>query len=105
MVGDDCIHKIEDTDKFYEALGFDDEARDTKMMPDEFIWDKYTKDNAEASPCCLQAKILEYLIEHSATFKEKYGADYSHWVKACKSKKVGTLTECPDCKLHPECGT
>lgn len=101
VVGDDCIHKIDDVDKFYEALGYTEEIRRTGVMPDEFIWQEFTRDNADASPCCLQAKILEYLIEHSYTFKKEYGAEINVWEKACKSNKIGTLNDCPSCKLHP----
>lgn len=102
MVGDDCIRKIDDIENFYEALGYTEEVRRTGVMPDEFIWQEFTRDNADASPCCLQAKILEYLIRHSGTFKKKYGAEATEWAKACKSAKAGTLRVCRNCKLNPE---
>ncbi len=80
-VGEEKVHRIGDLNEFYRALGYTEQVARTKLMPDEFIWFEYTKDNCHKSAAQLQAKIIEYLCMHSKAFREKYGHQCEGWVK------------------------
>ena len=96
------IHCIENVDEFYRALGYSrEDALDKKLEPEVFIWHKYRKDHSEMSEVCLQARIMEYLNQHSITFREIYGRYYAGWAGRCDSLKINGHADCVDCKLHP----
>lgn len=81
-MGDDRVHRVRDLREFYRALGYTEEIRRTGVMPDEFIWLEYIKDDCHESAARLQAKIIKYLSTHSATFRERYGDRYEGWLSA-----------------------
>lgn len=77
------VHFIGDLNKFYRALGYTDEVRRaTNLMPEEFIWVEYTKDNCSKSAAQLQAKVIQYLSKHSPTFVARYANQYEDWLAA-----------------------
>ncbi|MEQ1601159.1 MAG: hypothetical protein HOP04_04080 [Methylophilaceae bacterium] len=96
------IHRVKNVDEFYQALGYTQkDALDEKLEPEVFIWHKYRKDHAEKSEACLQARIMAYLNQHSATFRETYGRYYVGWMGSCDSLKINGDADCVHCKLHP----
>ena len=97
LLGDEKVHHIEDVNKFYQALGYTDEILKSGLLPEEFVWYEYHKDDSEKSEICLQAKIIKYLINHSATFKEKYAAQCEYWLAKCMEKWKSKSAECKDC--------
>jgi len=101
-MGFEKIHHIENTHEFYKALGYTDEIMESGLLPEEFIWYEYHKDNSEKSEACLQAKIIEYLLKHSEKFKKESANEVQHWFGSCVDKKFGKLTECIDCIMHPK---
>ncbi len=86
----------------YENLGYTEEVAKTGLLPDEFIWEEYTRDGAAKSYACMQAKIIEYLNTHSEIFQEKYGALYQTWAGICSSSKVGKIAACAACHMCPK---
>ena len=97
MLGNEKVHRIGDADEFYKALGYNDEIRQTGLMPEEYIWDQYRKDKSEMSEVCLQNKIIAYLNIHSPTFKENYAVECKHWLESCKEKWTNNSAECRAC--------
>ena len=96
-LGEEKVHFIDDVNKFYRALGYTEEIRKTKILPEEFIWSEYRSENSKKTKTCLQIKIIEYLSNHSPTFKSKY-ADYcKHWIDTCNEKWMSNLIECEGC--------
>lgn len=82
----DAIHYIADIGKFFEALGYSADLQSRGILPDEFLWDKYTKSGSEKSSYCLQAKLIEYLKIHSAKFVAVYGNKIEVWLEICRAQ-------------------
>ena len=91
------IHRIGEVDEFHKALGYNDEIRKTGLMPEEYIWERYHRDESVKSEVCFQAKIIEYLNLHSPSFKENYAFEREHWLSSCKEKWSNKSTECTGC--------
>jgi len=96
-LGDEKIHRIDDVHQFYKALGYTDTIRKSGLLPEEFVWVEYHKDGSEKNELCLQVKIIEYLIKQSATYKEKYAAQFDYWLSYCEEKLSNNATGCIDC--------
>lgn len=99
--GNNKIHRIANVDEFYKALGYTDEVRSTGLMADEFLWFEYRKDGCTKSEMCQQAKIVEYLSKHSASFMEKYASQFNKWLGSCSEDRAREAADCGDCLLHP----
>jgi len=99
-VGIDVIHQIIDYDNFYNSLGYTGEIRDTGMTFDEFIWLTYRKDNCTKSDACLQARLLEYLIKFSSSFRQRYKDQYENWLGVCQKQIAQNPTDCTTCFMH-----
>jgi hypothetical protein len=97
MLGNEKVHHINDADEFYKEMGYNEEIRKTGLMPKEFIWDKYHKENNKKSEVCLQVKIIEYLNKHSPSFKKNFSVECEHWLLSCKEKRSNKSTSCTDC--------
>jgi hypothetical protein len=97
MLGNEKVHHISDADEFYKALGYNDEVRKTGLMPEEYIWERYHRDESVKSEVCLQAKIIEYLNLHSPSFKNNYAIECEHMLESCKQKKANKSNECSGC--------
>ena len=96
-LGDEKLHRIDKIDEFYHNLGYTDDIRKSGLLPDEFVWFEYHKDNCKKSKACLQVKIVEYLSKHSTLFKEKYAGQYKNWLDNCHqmaNKDAGTCIGC-----------
>ena len=97
------IHQITNLDGFYKEFGYTAEIRKSGVMPDEFIWDEYTKGNPSPYAKCYQLHIVEYLAKNSTAFIDEYGKQYKNWfddhVKAVTEKNVLCVT----CKTKSYC--
>lgn len=94
-------HRISDFDEFYSALGYSDDIRAAGMLPDEFIWDRYIRNNATKTSQCFQSKIRAYLNNHSERFREEYGSKFANMIGKCISAKIDGSDLCLDCSCHP----
>lgn len=92
---------IKNTDEFLRALGYTDEIRARKLLPDEFVWDIYSRAGSAKTPQCLQSKITEYLINHSERFRKEYGVQYVHMMGKCILDQMDDSDICIDCPMHP----
>ncbi|MBZ0104843.1 MAG: hypothetical protein K8H84_04345 [Sulfuricella denitrificans] len=103
IVADGFIyHRVADFDEFYRVLGYTESMRKTSsVLPDEFIWDWYVRDNDASSTQCLQSKIKVYLYKHSARFVEEFGAEYEGMLGQCASDKMDDSAICVACPMHP----
>lgn len=102
IVADDVVfHRVCDFDEFYRALGYTDDMRMTgSILPDEFIWDRYSRNNNAKSVRCLQSKIMAYLINHSERFREEFGGEYANMIGQCLSDRKDDRDLCFDCPKH-----
>lgn len=100
-IGDGSSHHINNMGEFYAALGFKDNGGGG-LLPEEFIWDRYTRDGASKSMRCLQIQIGNYLYTHSARFKELYGCAHEKMIGTCKSEHIDDRDgHCLKCPMHP----
>lgn len=100
-IGDGSFHHINNLEEFYAALGIKDNGGGG-LLPEEFIWDRYTRDGASKSMRCLQIQIGNYLYTHSARFKELYGCAHEKMIGTCKSEQIDHRDgHCLRCPMHP----
>jgi len=102
-IDNEIIHRIENLNEFYKAFGFTDEMAKAGMLPDEFIWDEYVKDNPVNSHNCMQIHFIEYLMDHSTQFMEKYGSHCKNWINAYTEKISINGRKCATCRLSHFC--
>jgi hypothetical protein len=101
----EVFHPIADMDAFYAAMGYDQNARDSGLSGEEFVWDRYTRDKAKMSPQCLQVQIAVYLHNHSPKFNELYGQAYDAMIgKCCLSVLDNGDKHCANCSMDPRNG-
>ena len=101
-----AIHEISDygeLDKFYRVFGYTADKPKAGILPDEFIWDEYIKDNPVAYTDCLQIHIIEYLIKHSDTFRKRYGEQCESWIAAHAESVTARGVLCVTCRMKPYC--
>lgn len=97
-----AYHRIDNFDEFYRALGYTESVRKTSsILPDEFVWDRYVRDNTAASFHCLQARIKNYLYKRSARFVDEFGREYERMLGRCSSSKMDDSDFCVECPMHP----
>lgn len=101
--GGQPYHRIENLDVFYGELGYIPDIRQAGKLPDEFIWDEYTKGKPSLFASCLQMHIVEYLAKNSIAFIGEYGNQYQDWfddhVAAVTEKNVSCVT----CRMKSFC--
>lgn len=94
----DTIKNVAD---FLRELGYTDEIRGgSGILPEEFIWETYTRNGAIKSARCLQPKIIEYLFKHSDRFRKEYGHEYVSIIGRCVSEKNDDSELCVACPMH-----
>ncbi len=102
-INGNVIHQIKNLNAFYMEFGYTAEMRKAGVLPDEFIWDEYTKGNLSPYASCFQMHIVEYLAKHSIAFIGEYGNQYQDWfddhVKAVTEKNV----LCVRCRVESFC--
>jgi len=94
----EVIHKIENLAEFHKAFGYTQDMAKAGILPDEFIWEEYIRDAAANCATCFQIRILEYLIEHSAFFRKKYGNQCDNWIAAHAEARSAKGAACCACK-------
>lgn len=94
------IHTIIDVAEFYEALGYKREFAKDGLLPEEFIWNEYIRDNSVKHDKCLQANIFKYLTKKSSAFIEKYGEQFFDQKEVCQSEKLADGS-CDGCVFNP----
>jgi len=87
-VAHETFHKVDDADEFYKAMGYDEVAKNKGLSGEEFLWDRYTRDNAKMSRHCLQVQIQAYLYKHSAEFRALYGSAYKATTGECQAVEL-----------------
>ncbi len=101
-VDHEIIHQFDNFDLFYAALGYSTAERREFSAPDEFIWERYTRDGAKMSSHCLQIQIATYLYKHSPKFVERYGQAYETAMGQCGSTVIdGSDRHCANCPMFP----
>lgn len=101
----ECIHKIERMEDYYAAFGYTTDIAKSGLLPDEFIWEAYIKDNPLALTECLQVHFIEYLLHHSAPFRKKHAKECGKWIAshlAAISDKGISCATCSKNQLSPE---
>jgi len=98
-LGEEKIHRINDVEEFYEALGYTKEIKKLGLVPEEFFWEEYRRDGSRKNQTCFQVKIIEYLNRHSAANKEKYAVQFESWLANCMEKKSNNSAECQNCSV------
>ncbi|BAN35342.1 hypothetical protein SCD_n01520 [Sulfuricella denitrificans skB26] len=103
IVADDTLfHRVSNFEDFYRALGYTDEIRMAgSILPDEFVWDRYTRDNAAKSVQCLQSQITVYLMNQSERFRKEFGSEYANMIGQCFSGQMDDSDFCVNCPMHP----
>lgn len=102
VVGDEVFHRLGNVNEFHAALGYTEEMGKAGVVPDEFIWQRYTSDGAVKSARCLQVQIAVYLHKHSSRFRELYGRSYDEMIGGGIAGCVDDSDEhCFNCPKHP----
>ncbi len=96
--GSNKIFHVDDVNEFYKFLGFSDAHKESGMMPEEYLWLEYRKNQCNKSYACLQHKIIDYLSRHLPKFKEEYAAQYEYWIYRCHEQGSTSLPMCAECK-------
>jgi hypothetical protein len=102
-MGDQFIHAVENLEKFYGFFGFTNEMALAGKLPDEYIWETYVKGKPSDSKYCLQIHFINYLLNDSKEFREKYQEKCKEWIKAHVEKISAARVNCPACKMNPIC--
>jgi len=97
------IHEIKNLDAFYTELGYTAEMRMAGVVPDEFIWDEYTKDNRTSYASCLQMHLIEYLVKNSIGFLGEYGNQYKTWFDNHIEAATDGNISCAPCRGESFC--
>jgi hypothetical protein len=100
-IGAEKIHRVADVDKFHKALGYTTEANRSGILPDEFIWSEYHRPGGTKSQICLQARIIEYLSDHSPEFVENHSEHLAKLIGSCSENRIANTAGCGGCLLHP----
>ncbi len=101
-VAHEVFHIIKNMDDFYAALGYDRSAKNRQLDGEEFVWERYRRDNAKMSVHCLQIQIQTYLYNNSKEFRELYGVEYRAKIGKCTSSIIDhNEKHCANCPLYP----
>ena len=94
----EVIHEIQDLNEFYLAMGYNVNNVKNEFLPEEYIWDQFTKHSARKNCTnCLQLRIINYLLAHSKAFLQKFGKHYNEWVSAhLEAKQACNVTTCAE---------
>lgn len=98
----ECVHELHDLDAFYQVFGYSAEVSKAGILPDEFIWDKYIKDNSRYTHC-LQIHLIDYLKSHSEAFRKKYGVHADVWITYHAKSTAVKNDLCAACRMLPAC--
>jgi hypothetical protein len=94
----EVIYTIEDVYDFYTALGYTSDIAKEGILPEEYIWEKFTK-NSKKRCVCLELKIINYLGNKSVYFDQLCKSNYKYWGPLLALAKLGQNAICSDCKM------
>jgi hypothetical protein len=102
MANGEKLHRISDYYEFYAVLGYSEEVRQEGKLPDEYVWERYTRAGAAMSAKCLQAQVASYLHKHSVKFNSRFSDAYAAMIGTCDSEQIDNADiHCVDCPSHP----
>ena len=84
----EIIHTIPNIGEFYKYLGYSPELALKGVLPEEFVWETYVKENKQDCASCFQLHIIDYLIRYSTSFAKKFGPDCQKLVAPLSAKKA-----------------
>jgi hypothetical protein len=98
------IYDVTNPDEFYSEFGYSSDIAKAGKLPDEFIWDEYTKNSIANRAACKQKHLIEYLLRHAGDdFRKKCGVRCVQWLIA----HIDAITElgdpCVTCKPKSFC--
>jgi len=96
-------HKIGNLDVLYKELGYSLDIGKAGVLPDEFIWDEYTKGNPSPFASCLQMHIVAYLVKNSIAFIVEYGNQYQDWFDVHVAAVTEKNVSCVTCRMKSFC--
>jgi hypothetical protein len=102
-VNGEVVHWIEDIDKFYQIFGYSADMRKAGVLPEEFIWNEYTRKSPFDFTACKLIQIIEYLRVHSHLFLQKYGKECEKWLAELVKLRAARHEVCTTCKMKPVC--
>ena len=97
------IHEIDNLDEFYKTFGYTQAERHAGVLPEEFIWEKYVKENGENYFACKQMHLIDYLKRCSWVFRNTYGNLCEHWVAFYANSMHTKSDKCAACKHNLTC--
>ena len=100
-IGGEIVHHIYNEREFYRALGYTDGILNLGVLPEEFVWDEYRKDNSNQSRLCLQAKIIEFLLNNSLKFAVHFPERFGKCIGNCPDVPRQQRLNCTYCLMHP----
>lgn len=94
----EVIHEIQDLNEFYLAMGYGINNVKNEILPEEYLWDKFTKHCASKNcTSCFQLRLISYLLKHSKTFLLKFSRHYDEWIAAHSGAKLACdVTTCSE---------
>ena len=95
--GKSIYHALNCPTQLYEAFGYDKQG----MLPDEFIWEHFTKPEAPKRTRCIQSIIWTFLYHNSDRFRAEYGEQYEAMKGQCAEDAVDGSNACVGCMAHP----
>ena len=95
------VHQICDEREFYTVLGYTDRLSNSGVLPEEYVWSEYRKDNSNQSPMCLQARIMEYLLNNSLIFATNFSERFGRYIGGCLELPRQQNLNCTYCLMHP----
>jgi hypothetical protein len=102
-VNGEVLHWIEDIDEFYGIFGYSSDMRKAGVLPEEFIWDEYTRYAKSNFAVCKLIQLIEYLRFQSPEFLRKYGNRCEEWLTGLEKMRAPDHEECAICKMKSVC--
>jgi hypothetical protein len=96
----EVIHRIENMEEFFAALGYSPEISKEGILPDEFIWERFVRDAEAKCRQCLNFHIFRYLHQHSVRFNELYQANLEQWPAILAMSNLCGQAHCKACKIN-----
>ncbi len=99
---DQLFHRISDPDAFYVALGYRATGEHSGMLPDEFVWERYSRAPNPKPANCFQTQLAVYLNTHSEKFRSLYGGAYAALVGKCAATYIADADADAQCLYCPK---
>lgn len=98
-----AVHRVNNLNEFYATFGFTPAMAKAGILPEEFIWLEYIKNDAGNFTACLQMHLIRYLLANSSLFQMQYGQYCEQWFAAHVEMRVANKTTCAGCKFRTFC--